>query len=65
MRPITIVFDLDNTIFDTSIRKLSLLKKALPSLAESIRIAEVRQDFHLTSVLGEPGNTVCDNFLSN
>lgn len=62
MRKEAIVVDLDNTLVDTAVRKLSLLREYLPH--EQIDIEKIRSDFDLVTILGSRETKTNEGFFA-
>ncbi|MCP4054192.1 MAG: HAD family hydrolase [Mesoflavibacter sp.] len=64
MRKQAILIDLDNTIIDTAVRKINLLKDFLPKNA-SIAEEKIRHDYELNSVFGSKKTEASLGFFSS
>lgn len=59
-----IVFDIDNTIIDTAVRKLAILKNLIEPNVLNIGIEDIRTDFHLTTLLDGNARHELERFYS-
>ncbi len=60
-----LVLDLDNTLLDTTIRKLPLLREMFPERSTGIGMPAIRDDYWLTSVLGDRTHDASRSFFAH